>query len=101
VPNRSGTAATAGNLVMDAMKAGAGEKLSSVMSRVPGVSAAFETAGKLSAVARAQRGVQEALNPGVTKAALPGVGPVGRQSLKLAAGALVPGAVATEEDARR
>jgi hypothetical protein len=101
VPNRSGTAATAGNLVMDAMKAGAGEKLSSVMSRVPGVSAAFETAGKLAAVSRAQRGVQEALNPGVTKAALPGVGPIGRQSLKLAAGALVPGAVATEEDARR
>src|SRR5262249_37189914 len=52
VPNRSGTAATAGNLVMSAMKAGAGEKLSSLLSRVPGLSASMSEASKLAAAAR-------------------------------------------------
>jgi hypothetical protein len=98
VPNRSGTAATAGNMLVSAMKAGAGEKVASTLSRVPGISAAFETAGKLSAVSRAQKGVQEALNPGVTSKALPGVGPVSRQAMRLATMATVP--AASQEETR-
>jgi hypothetical protein len=90
VPNRSGTAGTAANLVKDAMKAGAGEKLTSLASRVPGLASAMETASKGAALSRMQRGVDEAINPGVTSAALPGLGPVGRESLRLAAGATVP-----------
>ena len=96
VPNRSGTAATAGNMLMSAMKAGAGEKLSSFLSRVPGASAAMSEASKLSAMARAQRGVSEALNPGVTNSALPTVGPVGRQIARLSAAGAVPAATLEE-----
>lgn len=92
VPNRSGTAGTAGNMLVSAMKAGAGEKLASLASRVPGLSSAMGETAKLSAVARAQRGVSEALNPGVTSSALPGLSPAGQKLARLSKAATIPAA---------
>lgn len=98
VPNRSGTAATAGNLVMSAMKAGASEKLAGLLSKVPGVSSAMKTAAEGAAAARTARGVQEALNPGVTASSVPAMGPAAREFAKLSTAAGTAGAV---EGARR
>lgn len=87
-----------GSAVVNAVKAGAFEKLNRVGSHIPGFATAAKTGAETAKQARLERAVSESLSPGVTIRSLPRLTPEQVAALRAASVIATPAAVAAAQE---
>lgn len=92
VPNRSGTAGALVSFATTAAKAGAVEKLSSLLAKQPIAAASFKAAAEQRAHSALREEVSGMLHPGVTSEAIPGLGKSAQKLARLSKAATIPAA---------